>query len=149
MIVALLLGVVLLIYGFKKLKEGFVPYLFGYDVGFPYFQRPVLPPTVSDESDVVLTSGTDTLTPLPYWIAYGAPGYWPYSNSPFLYYGLDWYGPVNTPWIGPSPWVGGRERYRPGHGPGYSGVAGGGFGSGSNHGGGHGGGGHGGGGGHH
>lgn len=78
--------------------------------------------------------------PLPYWTAYGLPTYWPTYLSPYWYFDMPWYGPIN------SPWAGGRDRYRPGHGPGYSGVAGGGFGSGSGHGGGHGGGG---GGGHH
>ena len=128
-----------------KLKEGFSPYLFGYDMGFPYFQHHrQTTSSSSDEPIVVSTSGTDTLTPLPYWVAYGAPGYWPYSMSPYWYYDVDWYGPPsNVQWVGPSPWIGGRDHYRPGHGPGYSGVAGGGFGSGH---GGHGGGG---GGGHH
>jgi uncharacterized membrane protein YgcG len=150
-ILAILLGVVVLVYSFKKLKEGFAPYFLGYNVGFPYFQHPVVPPMYSDEPDVVLTSGTDTLTPLPYWVAYGAPGYWPYALSPYWYYDVPWYGPINSSWIGPSPWVGGRDRYRPGHGPGYRGVAtggggGGGHSSGGGSGGGHGGGG---GGGHH
>ena len=71
----IVLGLVVLYYGLNKLKEGFVPYFLGYTTGFPYFQHPVVPPTYSDEPDVVLTSGTDTLTPLPYWVAYGAPGY--------------------------------------------------------------------------
>lgn len=130
-----MLGLLLILYGLYTFKEGFVPYLFGYDVGFPRFQ-PIDTVQYVDDPNVVFTSGTDTLTPLPYWVAYGAPGYWPYSMSPYWYYDVPWYGPINTHWIGPSPWIGGRERYRPGHGPGYSGVATGGFGGGGGHGGG-------------
>ncbi len=115
-------------------RDGFLPYWVGYDVGFPRFQA-ISAPRYLDEPDVVFTSGTDTLTPLPYWVEYGAPGYWPYSISPYWYYDIPWYGPINTPWVGPSPWVGGRQKYRPGHGPGYTGVASGGGGGG--HGGSH------------
>lgn len=128
-----------LMYGIRIVKEGFSSYWLGYNVGFPYFQTPVVSSTtIVTDPDVVLTSGTDTLTPLPYWVAYGAPGYWPYSMSPYWYYDVPWYGPMNYPWTGPSPWgLYGREHYRPGHGPGYSGVAGGGFGGGGGGGGHH------------
>jgi len=121
----------LLVWIYRSKQEGFLAIL-GWDVGFPRFP------------DDVETSGTDELTPLPYWVAYGAPGYWPASLSPYWYYDVPWYGPINSPWG-----AYGRAQYRPWHGPGYSGVAVGGGGGGGHGGhGGHGGGG-GGGGGHH
>jgi uncharacterized membrane protein YgcG len=71
-------------------------------------------------------------SPLPYWVYYGQPTYWPAYLSPYWYYDVPFNGPVSKPW-GPS----GRHSYRPGHGPGYSGVAvgGGGGGGGGGHGG--------------
>jgi hypothetical protein len=74
--------------------------------------------TTKEETTEIATA------PLPYWVYYGQPSYWP----PYWYFN----GPVNKPW-GPS----GKRAYRPGHGPGYSGVAVGGGGSGGHGGGGH------------
>lgn len=61
---------------------------------------------------------TRMTAPLPYWMYYGQPSYWPAYLSPYWYYDVPFNGPIIKPW-GPS----GRHAYRPGHGPGYSGVA--------------------------
>lgn len=72
--------------------------------------------------------------PAPYWTVYGLPNYWPFYLSPYWYYDVPWYGPINNPTHGYR-----RPLYKP-HGtrPGYTGVAAGGFGGGGGGGGGHG-----------
>lgn len=65
-------------------------------------------------------------SPLPYWVYYGQPSYWPVYLSPYWFYDVPYYGPITggsyKPW-GP----GGRTSYRPAHwsgrGGGHSGVA--------------------------
>lgn len=70
--------------------------------------------------------------PAPYWSVYGLPSYWPFYLSPYWYYDVPLYGPINNPTRGYR-----RPLYAP-HGsrPGYTGVAAGGFGSGGGGGGG-------------
>jgi hypothetical protein len=77
-------------------------------------------------------------SPLPYWVYYGQPSYWPVYLSPYWFYDVPYYGPITggsyKPW-GPS----GHSMYRPAHwagrGGGHSGVAVGGGGGGGGHGG--------------
>jgi hypothetical protein len=65
-------------------------------------------------------------SPLPYWVYYGQPSYWPVYLSPHWFYDVPYYGPITggsyKPW-GPSR----RNMYRPAHwagrGGGHSGVA--------------------------
>lgn len=70
--------------------------------------------------------------PAPYWSIYGLPTYWPFYLSPYWYYDVPLYGPINNPTRGYR-----RPLYAP-HGarPGYTGVAAGGFGGGGGGGGG-------------
>ena len=79
----------------------------------------------------------------PYWTQYGLPDYWPSYLSPYWYYDVPYYGPINNSggYYRPrGPWAGGRGNYAPhGWGPGpiggHSGVAVGGGGGGGGHGG--------------
>lgn len=80
-----------------------------------------------NELQTIKEEPTET-TPLPYWVYYGQPSYWPVYLSPYWYYDVPFNGPITKPW-GPS----GRRAYRPVHGPGYSGVAVGGGGGGGGH----------------
>lgn len=100
--------------------------------------------TVQKEVDVIVptttTTTTDSDSVLPYWVYYGQPWYWPVYTDPYWLYDAPYYGPIVGGSYRNKPWgYGGRQKYRPGHMGGHSGVAvgggGGGHGGGSGHGG--------------
>ena len=74
-------------------RQGFrdVPYMdnWNWDIkGFPGHGDPYK----------VETSGMDTLTPLPFWAKYSYPTYWSSVTSPYWFYDIPRYGPIEKPW---------------------------------------------------